>query len=384
MSARSSALKIESVFGKSDIPSARDMLDIPPARSGRKGKLKSSTPSSTAKAIHSKLPLYHKHQSLCPQVTFMQTALAGAICPHPSADGGAGKIEDTKRNTAQMELKALHLPGDVLREAVMAQYADCEATCYHILTVIEKNTTSASRFKFFKKCCLDLSGEEGHPEERSILMDTAWRDASALGAMQKEFKDAEEVAISLGVFGDAKESCGFYFGVADSSDAKESSWSSSGIPHLSKSVTSDPEAPSTSDLEVPYTSNSKIPYTSNSKIPFPTEDSSDIECCFVMRNNQGRKSMKKPSKGSGLNPCLQPDMSQLGIPSEFTHDPTQIPESAMSAFQEELNYYNCEMTSGVTLFVASDNEFLSSIVQVHLLSATNYVPTAFMGDFIPP
>ncbi|KAI6101495.1 hypothetical protein EDD16DRAFT_1716548 [Pisolithus croceorrhizus] len=237
MSARSSAPKIELVFGKSDIPSARDMLDIPSARSGGKGKLKSSTPSSTAKTICSKLSLYHKHQSSCPQVTFMQTALAGAICPHPSTDRGTGKIEDTKRNMAQMELEAFHLPGDVLREAVMAQYADCEATRYHILTATweierlerwkrffdcslnhlrEKNTTSASRFKFFKQCCLDLGGEEGHPEERSILMDTAQRDASALGAMQKEFKDTEEVAISLGVFGDSEESRGIYFGVADS------------------------------------------------------------------------------------------------------------------------------------------------------------------------
>ncbi|KAI6118589.1 hypothetical protein EDD17DRAFT_1760003 [Pisolithus thermaeus] len=189
-----------------------------------------------------------------------------------------------------MELEALHLPGDVLWEAVMAQYADCEATRYCILTAMweikqlerwkrffdcslnhlrEKNTTSASRFEFFKKCCLDLGREEGHPEERSILMDAVWRDASALGAMQKGFKDTEEVAISLGVFSDAKESCGFYFGVADSSNAKESSQSSSSIPHLSKSVTSDPEAPSTSDLEVPY--------TSDSEIPFPMEDSSDIE-----------------------------------------------------------------------------------------------------------
>ncbi|KAI6169124.1 hypothetical protein EDD17DRAFT_1525466 [Pisolithus thermaeus] len=103
-----------------------------------------------------------------------------------------------------------------------------------------------------------------------------------------------------------------------------------------------------------------------------------------MRSNQGRKNMKKPSKGSGLNPCMQSDMSQLGIPSEFTRDPTHIPESAMSAFQEELDYYNCEMTSGATSFVASDNEFPSSIIQAHSLSATNYVPTTFMGDFISP
>ncbi|KAI6169810.1 hypothetical protein EDD17DRAFT_1521531 [Pisolithus thermaeus] len=103
-----------------------------------------------------------------------------------------------------------------------------------------------------------------------------------------------------------------------------------------------------------------------------------------MRSNQGRKNMKKPSKGSGLNPCMQSDMSQLGIPSEFTRDPTHIPESAMSAFQEELDYYNCKMTSGATLFVASNNEFPSSIVQAHLLSATNYVPTTFIGDFISP
>ncbi|KAI5984293.1 hypothetical protein EDD15DRAFT_2375327 [Pisolithus albus] len=228
------------------------MLDISPARSGGKGKLKSSTPSSTPKAIRSKLSPYHKRQTSCPQVTFMQTALAGAVCPHPSADGGVGKIEDTKRNMAQTELEALHLPGDVLREAVMAQYADCEATRYRILTATweierldrwkrffdrslnhlrEKNSTSASRFEFFKKCCLDLGGEEGHPEERSILMDAARRDASALGAMQKEFKDAEEVAISLGIFGDSEESGGFYFGVADSTDADESSRSSSGTRH---------------------------------------------------------------------------------------------------------------------------------------------------------
>ncbi|KAI6006082.1 hypothetical protein EDD15DRAFT_2191376 [Pisolithus albus] len=62
--------------------------------------------------------------------------------------------------------------------------------------------------------------------------------------------------------------------------------------------------------------------------------------CFEMRNDQGRKNMKKPSEGSGLNPCLQSDMSQLGIP-----------KSAMSAFQKELDYYNCERDQAVNTLI---------------------------------
>ncbi|KAI5984292.1 hypothetical protein EDD15DRAFT_2201339 [Pisolithus albus] len=56
----------------------------------------------------------------------------------------------------------------------------------------------------------------------------------------------------------------------------------------------------------------------------------------------------------------------------------------MSAFREELDYYNYEMTPGATSFVANDNEFPSSIVQAHSPLATNYMPTMSMGDFFPP
>ncbi|KAI5981098.1 hypothetical protein EDD15DRAFT_2204558 [Pisolithus albus] len=388
--------------------------DVPNARGGGKGKLNSLTPSSTGKATRSKLSPYHKRQYSCPQVTFMQTALAGAVCPHPSTDGGAGKlyqIEDTKKKTTRMELEDMHLPGDILREAVMAQYADCEATRYRILTATweierlerwkrffdrslnhlkEKNTTSVSRFEFFKKCCLDLGGDEGRPEERSVLMEATQRDASALGVMQKEFKDAEEVAISLGVFDDTEESRGFYFGVADSSDAEESNRSSSGIPYGSFSAASDPEAPPPSDPE--------IPYSSDPEVPFPTGDSSDVEwfqmrkqasrltTCLkpAMRSNRGRKlqSMQKPPKGSGLNPCLQPDTSQLGIPSEFTQDPMAIPQPALNVLQEEIDGYNHE--TSVSAFVGSDNYPRSSMVQERLWPSTNFLPATSSERFIPP
>ncbi|KAI6095383.1 hypothetical protein EDD16DRAFT_1720906 [Pisolithus croceorrhizus] len=299
--------------------------DVPNARGGGKGKLNSFTPSSASKATHSKLSPYHKCQSSCPQVTFMQTALAGAVCPHPSMDGGAGKIEDTKKKTARMEFKDMHLPGDILREAVMAQYANCKATRYCILTAMweierlerwkhffdhslshlkEKNTTSVLRFKFFKKCCLDLGGDEGHPEERRFLMESTQRDASALGVMQKEFKDAEEVAISLGVFNDSEESHGSYFGVADSSDAEESNWSSSRIPYLSHSAASDPEVPPTSDPE--------IPYTSDAKVPFPTEDKHGAFVNIgVIRTGTDHEITGRCATRRTLLPSLQPQVSPL-------------------------------------------------------------------------
>ncbi|KAI6003490.1 hypothetical protein F5J12DRAFT_838209 [Pisolithus orientalis] len=54
-----------------------------------------------------------------------------------------------------------------------------------------------------------------------------------------------------------------------------------------------------------------------------------------MGGNRGRKEMKKPAKGSGLNPCLQPDGSQLGIPNEFTEDPSGASQPIMLALHEE-------------------------------------------------
>ncbi|KAI6044709.1 hypothetical protein EDC04DRAFT_256063 [Pisolithus marmoratus] len=116
---------------------------------------------------------------------------------------------------------------------------------------------------FFKKCCLDLGAQEDCPEERNILKEAAQRDVSALSVMQEEFKDAEEVAISLGIFEESEESHGFYFGVANPSDAEESNQSPSRMPCLSNPATSDPE----------------VPYTSDSENPFPTEGNSDIEWC---------------------------------------------------------------------------------------------------------
>lgn len=54
-----------------------------------------------------------------------------------------------------------------------------------------------------------------------------------------------------------------------------------------------------------------------------------------MGGNRGRKEMKKPTKGSGLNPCLQPDGSQLGIPNEFTEDPSGASQPIVLALHEE-------------------------------------------------
>ncbi|KAI6113504.1 hypothetical protein EV401DRAFT_2198684 [Pisolithus croceorrhizus] len=207
--------------------------------------------------------------------------------------------------------------------------------------------------QIFKKCCLDLGGDEGHPEERRFLMESTQRDASALGVMQKEFKDAEEVAISLGVFNDSEESHGSYFG----------------DPYLSHSAASDPEVPPTSDPE--------IPYTSDAKVPFPTEDSSDIEC-GMMRSNRGRKSMKKLPKGSGLNPCLQLGTSQLGIPSKKDLTVTtlrQVPRTTMAI---------CELPAATS----SGCFFPPPIIQgIHSSTASQYpvamAPYFPAGDALP-
>ncbi|KAI5995793.1 hypothetical protein F5J12DRAFT_855012, partial [Pisolithus orientalis] len=224
----------------------------------------------------------------------MRRAFSAVVHSPQSADGGAGKVEEARRKTARTELEQFQFPSDVLWEAVMAQYADCEATRYRIITATweierlerwkcffdrslnylqEKNTTSVSRFEFFKKCCLDLGGVEGRPEERDILMEALQRDAAALGAMQKDFKDTEEVAISLGVLDESEESQSFYFGVADSGDTEDSNPSDTEIPlYPSDPATSDPEAPPTSDPPAPPTSDPEVPYTSDPEgILFPTE-----------------------------------------------------------------------------------------------------------------
>ncbi|KAI6003491.1 hypothetical protein F5J12DRAFT_838219 [Pisolithus orientalis] len=244
--------------------------DMPSARGSTKNKLRAPSSSFTGRSARQQLSPYRKcYQHSSPQVPFMRRAFSGVVHFPQSADGGAGKVEEARRKTARTELEQFQFPSDVLRVAVMAQYADCEATRYRIIAATweierlerwkrffdrslnylqEKNTTSVSRFEFFKKCCLDLGG----------------RDAAALGAMQKDFKDTEEVAISLGVLDESEESQSFYFGVTDSGDTEDSNPSDTEIP--GPPPTSDPPAPPTSDPEVPYTSDLE-------GILFPTEDS---------------------------------------------------------------------------------------------------------------
>ncbi|KAI6152666.1 hypothetical protein BKA82DRAFT_4013080 [Pisolithus tinctorius] len=256
------------------------LSDTPPST---KSKLKAPSSSFMGKSARQHSSPYHKHyQSLSPQASFMRRAFSGVARSPLRADGGVGKVEEARKKATRAELEQFHFPGDVLWEAIMAQYADCEATRYRIITATweierlerwkcffdrslnylqEKNTASVLRFEFFKRCCLDLGGVEGHPEERDILMESLQRDTASLGVLQREFKDCEEVAISLGVLNESEESQSFYFGVRDSDDAEDSNPSDTEVPLN----TSDPEAPPSSDPEVPYTSNP-------TEILFLTED----------------------------------------------------------------------------------------------------------------
>ncbi|KAI6099192.1 hypothetical protein EDD16DRAFT_1732188, partial [Pisolithus croceorrhizus] len=177
-------------------------------------------------------------------------------------------------------------------------------------------------------------------------MESTQRDALALGVMQKEFKDAEEVTISLGVFNDSEESHGSYFRVADSSDAEESNQSSSGIPYLSHSATSDPEVPPTSDPEIPYTSDAE----------------------------HNEEQLRK--KGVPLTFASTCCLRAVGS----THACSWIHRNWASP--EGFDSYNPE--TGVSSFVGRDNYPPPSTVQEQPWPSANYLPATSLGHFIPP
>ncbi|KAI6152667.1 hypothetical protein BKA82DRAFT_4352080 [Pisolithus tinctorius] len=86
--------------------------------------------------------------------------------------------------------------------------------------------------------------------------------------------------------------------------------------------------------------------------------------------------MKKPAKGSGLNPCLQPDGSQLGIPNEFTQDPSQASQPILLALHEEPLYETSTSNDVGGLLSSFDQAHSSPAVDYALSSTTTNSATS--------
>ncbi|KAL4080825.1 hypothetical protein J3A83DRAFT_4367248 [Scleroderma citrinum] len=184
---------------------------------------------------------------------------------HPHADEDDEDHQVTK-NIIEDSFMDIYegVPKDVLCEAILAQYVECEVTCYQALSLtweLEKherwkhfhshclnhfkaqNNDGQHKLELWKKWCT-MMGIDVCPEEKDFIWDVLHEETSALNDLQEHYKHAEKIRIARGVIhgsplGDQAISMKDH-----SSNSEVSSGSDTGTPG------DDPEVPYSSDLEI--------------------------------------------------------------------------------------------------------------------------------------
>ncbi|KAL4065418.1 hypothetical protein J3A83DRAFT_4375952 [Scleroderma citrinum] len=213
----------------------------------------------------------------CQQI-FPTLAFSGMALRHPHADED-DKDHQVTKNIIKDSFMDIYegVPKDVLCEAILAQYTECEVTCYwalsstwelkkhkrwkcfhsHCLNHFKaQNNDGQHKLELWKKWCT-MMGIDVCPEEKDFVWDMLHEETSALNDLQEHYKHAEKIGIARGVIrgsllGDQAISMKDH-----SSDSEVSSGSDMGTPG------DDPEVPYSSDPEISidndgYTSNSDI------------------------------------------------------------------------------------------------------------------------------
>ena len=173
------------------------------------------------------------------------------------------------------------LPTDVVRDAIRAQYADCEVTRYCVLAVSwelerlerwkdfharslkyleERNTVSRKALDFWRGWCR-AEGVEVQPQEQTAAWKLLDDECVTLMHMQRDLWRSEKAGVSLGAINGqdiflAMSTGNSSLDTEDSSDSEVSR--------------TEPETPHMSDLEV-HTSNTEVPYTSDLEISYASD-----------------------------------------------------------------------------------------------------------------
>ena len=99
-----------------------------------------------------------------------------------------------------------------------------------------------------------------------------------------------------------------------------------------------------------------------------------------------QQNIRKPGRESDLNPCLLPNASQLGIPSEFAQDPSQTAypplvegDSQVTTFLDDIELYDHMGGSNVGSFVADTIRSLTT--PIHSINPSY---SSFHSRFLQP
>jgi len=161
------------------------------------------------------------------------------------------------------------VPKDVLREAIMAQYAECEVTRYralsstwelerherwkrfhsHCLTHFQaQNSDCQQKLDRWQKWCAGI-GMDVDSTEQDVVWHMLQEQTSALTTMQEHYKCIEEIGIARGVVGSQRGDQAILMQDSYASDPEVSSGSD-------EETSDDPEVPLTRDLEISIQSDS--------------------------------------------------------------------------------------------------------------------------------
>ena len=182
------------------------------------------------------------------------------------------------------------MPADIVRRAINAQYADCEVTCYRVLTLSwelerlerwkvfhahslkyleERNKVSLETLDFWRGWCRD-EGVDVQPQEEVMAQNLLEHEYFTLEHLQRHFRDNEKSSASHGVI--KPEGQASTKGSSDSEDSNDSNLKISD-PELQIPETSDPDVHTNSsdsdpkvsgpELEIPDTDDLEIPNASD-------------------------------------------------------------------------------------------------------------------------
>lgn len=181
------------------------------------------------------------------------------------------------------------LPTDVVRDAIRAQYADCEVTHYCVLAVSwelerlerwkdfhahslkyleEWNKVSNKALDFWRSWCR-AEGVDIQPQEKMAAQKLLDDERVTLEHLQRNFWSSEKAGISLGAIGrqSAIDQQDIFLAMSTSNSSLDSEDSSDSDPEVSRT---EPETPHMSDLEV-HTSDTEVPYSSDPEISYASD-----------------------------------------------------------------------------------------------------------------
>ncbi|KIK11316.1 hypothetical protein PISMIDRAFT_25792 [Pisolithus microcarpus 441] len=253
-------------FNNDPLSMGRSMDSTVSADHERNKKFRPTSPISQAKAArrNKSTPYVVPQRVLSIEPSYTQRALADAYLPCRESES-----RGSHKNT--FDEVVCRLPKDLVRDALRAQYADCEVTRLRVLTVTwelerlerwqsfhsrsltyleEQNDISQESLEYWRNWCND-QGIGSYPQDRETSSHLLESECSTLEHLQMHFKCNENTATSLGIYGSEDlVQPNLKHATDDPSDEDGSSSSDRGVSRTEKpevAYSSDPEEPPASD-----------------------------------------------------------------------------------------------------------------------------------------